>query len=143
MTLHVTAYSGLGPGVHQVAVTDLKVAKAKAGGDYLRWEFTDREGKTASTNSSVEMTPGNKTGKWFAALTGRPTEIGQDRQLSEVIGHWCTIVIELNPEGFPKVIALTEAQGNAPTSPVRPVTNAETQKALQEAELDPTSELPF
>jgi hypothetical protein len=55
----------------------------------------------------MEMTPGNKTGKWFAALTGKVTEVGQSRALTEVIGKPATIVVELNPEGFPKVIALT------------------------------------
>ena len=146
MTLRVTAFTGLGPGVHQVAVTDVQIKQAKAGGDYLRWEFTDREGKTASVNSSVEMTPGNKTGKWFQALTGIPTTIDTDRKLSEVIGHWCTIVVELNPEGYPKVIAVTEAQEAAPKSPVKPLTDAkkaEQQHAIQEGEVDPTSELPF
>lgn len=119
--LEVTAYAGIGPGVKQVAVTNLEVRAAKAGGDYLRWEFTDRDGKTGSANSSVEMTPGNKTGKWFAALTGRPTVVGEKRSLSEVIGKWCTIVVELNPEGYPKVIALTEPEGSAPKSPVKPL----------------------
>jgi hypothetical protein len=105
--LEVTAYTGLGAGVHSVAVTDCKVMPAKAGGTYLRWEFADHTGRTASANSSVEMTPGNKTGKWFAALTGKPTEVGQSRALTEVIGRPGTIVIEINPEGYPKVIALT------------------------------------
>ena len=105
--LEVTAYTGLGAGVHQINVTGCEVKPAKAGGTYLRWEFTDATGKTASANSSVEMTPGNKTGKWFAALTGKPTEVGQSRALTEVIGRPGTIVIEINPEGYPKVIALT------------------------------------
>jgi hypothetical protein len=105
--LNVTAYTGIGPGIHEVNVTALDIKTAKAGGDYLRWEFTDAKGNTTSANSSMEMTPGNKTGKWFAALTGKATEVGQSRALTEVIGAPATIVVELNPEGFPKVIALT------------------------------------
>jgi hypothetical protein len=108
--LEVTAYTGLGDGVHAIAVTAVERKTAKAGGDYLRWEFTDANGKTASANSSVEMTPGNKTGKWFAALTGKPTVVGESRALTEVIGAPGTIVIEINPEGYPKVIALTARQ---------------------------------
>ena len=115
LMLEVTAYTGLGAGVHQISVTGCEVKPAKAGGTYLRWEFTDATGKTASANSSVEMTPGNKTGKWFAALTGKPTEVGQSRALTEVIGRPGTIVIEINPEGYPKVIALT-AREASPTA---------------------------
>jgi hypothetical protein len=107
MTLNVTAFTGLGPGIHEVTVTSVERKVAKAGGDYLRWEFSDAQGNTTSANSSVEMTPGNKTGKWFAALTGKPTEVGQAREIAEVIGRPATIVLELNPEGFPKVLALT------------------------------------
>src|SRR6185369_18011752 len=62
LMLEVTAYTGLGPGPHDVNVTGLSIKTAKAGGDYLRWEFTDATGKTASANTSKEMTPGNKTG---------------------------------------------------------------------------------
>ena len=112
--LEVTAYTGLGPGVHEINVTSLTVKQAKAGGDYLRWEFTDTHGKTASANTSKEMTPGNKTGKWYAALTGRPTVIGEQRSLQEVLGRPGTIVIEVNDEGYPKVIALTARSASVP-----------------------------
>ncbi len=106
MTLNVTAYTGMGPGQHDVNVTGVSVKTAKAGGEYLRWEFTDADGKTASANTSKEITPGNKTGKWFATLTGTPTEVGQARQLAEVLGAGATIEIELNDEGYPKVTNL-------------------------------------
>ena len=112
--LEVTAYTGLGPGIHDVNVTACSVKQAKAGGEYLRWEYTAADGKTASENTSKEMTPGNKTGKRFAALTGRPTEIGERRSLTEVIGKPATIVIEVNDEGYPKVIALTARSASVP-----------------------------
>ena len=119
-TLEVTAYTGIGPGASDINVTECKVMQSKAGGDYLRWEFTDAQGKTASANSSVEMTPGNKTGKWFAALTGKPTEVEQSRDLREVIGKPGTIMVELNAEGYPKVLALTGRQSSV-KSPVKPM----------------------
>ncbi len=138
--LNVTAYTGIGPGIHEVNVTGLDIKTAKAGGDYLRWEFTDAKGNTTSANSSMEMTPGNKTGKWFAALTGKPTEVGQSRALTEVIGKPAAIVVELNPEGFPKVVALAasdrKAKGVKPFS--EGAAKAEEQHAVQESD-----ELPF
>ena len=113
--LEVTAYTGLGPGTHDVVVTGLTVKTAKAGGEYLRWEFSDAAGKTASINSSKEMTPGNRTGRWFASLTGRPTVIGESRHLGEVIGKAATVEIQLNDEGYPKVTALLGRQASAPS----------------------------
>ena len=142
--LNVTAYTGIGPGVHAVNVTALDIKTAKAGGDYLRWEFTTEDGKTTSANSSMEMTPGNKTGKWFAALTGKATEVGQSRALTEVIGKPATIVVELNPEGFPKVIALTAR--TSPKRTQRPVaeTVADSEAQVVEAPDEAVSdELPF
>lgn len=113
--LEVTAYTGLGPGPHDVNVTALSVKTAKAGGDYLRWEFTDAAGKTASANTSKEMTPGNKTGKWYAELTGRQTVVGEQRSLGEPIGKPCTIFIENNAEGYPKVVSLIGRPSSTPS----------------------------
>jgi len=144
--LEVTAFTGLGAGIHDVTVTDLTRKVAKTGGDYLRWEFADAQGHTTSANSSVEMTPGNKTGKWYAALTGRPTVVGEQRAMTEVIGKACTIVIELNSEGYPKILALTARQGTTPSAAPFAETDAKraaAQKALQEGEDDPTNALPF
>ena len=142
MSLEVTAFTGLGPGIHDVVVTGLERKIAKAGGDYLRWEFSDTEGKTSSANSSVEMTPGNKTGKWFAALTGRPTVVGEKREITEVIGRPCTIVQELNPDGFPKIIALTARASNVASRPpvIETVTAAE--KAAEQHAIQEGDELP-
>ena len=125
--LEVTAYTGLGPGPHDVVVTGVERKIAKAGGDYLRWEFADTDGRTASANTSMEMTPGNKTGKWFAALTGRVTEVGQKRDLGEVIGKPAAIFIELNQEGYPKVISVTARQSSTKTQ-------TPTVEAIQKAE---------
>lgn len=142
MTLNVTAFTGLGPGSHDVNVTncEVKIAK-KTGSQYLLWEFTDADGKTTSAASSVEMTPGNKTGRWFAALTGKPTIVGENRQIAEVIGAPATIFLELNADGFPKVAALTGREAtprrHAPAN-VTPAESAAVQHALQEGD-----DLPF
>ena len=115
-TLEVTAYTGLGAGAHEVVVTDVTVKKAVAtGGEYLRWEFRDSDDKAASANTSLEVTPGNKTGKWFSALTGRPVVIGEKRDTAEVIGKPASIFIELNREGYPKVISVTGRQADPRT----------------------------
>ncbi len=146
MTLDVTAFTGLGEGIHDVVVTGVTRKVAKAGGDYLRWEFADENGKTTSANTSVEMTPGNKTGKWFAALTGKPTEVGVSRQIAEVIGAPCTIVVEINPEGYPKIAALT-ARARRVSSPVRPLKeatdHAEAIHNDQEGDRTADDQLPF
>lgn len=148
MTLNVTAFTGLGPGSHDVNVTncEVKIAK-KTGSSYLLWEFTDGEGKTTSAASSVEMTPGNKTGRWFAALTGKPTVVGENRQIQEVIGAPATIFLEMNADGFPKVTGLTSRTQKAhPSRSMTPAQQAAQIHAVQEGDPTPeapTDELPF
>lgn len=109
MTLDVTAtaYTGLGPGPHDVVVTGIERKQAKAGGDYMRWEFSDAEGNTTSANTSADLTPGNKTGRWYSALTGRVVSVGEAYSLADCIGKPGSIFIELNAEGYPKVISVT------------------------------------
>jgi len=140
MSLDVTAFTGLGEGSHDIVVTGLEKRSAKAGGEYLRWEFSDRDGKTASANSSIEMTPGNKTGKWFASLTGKPTVVGESRQMAEVIGRPGSIMVEINPEGYPKVVALVARKADKRT--VQPFAEA-AQKAEQQHAIQEGDELPF
>jgi len=144
-TLEVTAYTGLGGGAHDVVITDVTVKKAKAGGDYLRWEFRDTDDKQASANTSLEVTPGNKTGKWIGAVTGRPVVVGEKRDTAEVIGRPAAIFIEINAEGYPKVISVTGRQASAPVSApfAEQTMKAQQQHAIQEGDTDPTSELPF
>ncbi len=145
--LEVTAYTGLGPGPHDVVVTGLTRKTAQAGGEYLRWEFSDRDGKTTSANSAIEMTPGNKTGKWFATLTGRPTVVGERRDPQEVIGKPCSIFLELNSEGFTKVVGLTARVAKMPShKPAAETVNAASaaeQHAIQEGEAVVADDLPF
>ena len=142
MPLTVRAYSGLGPGAHDVVVTDCKEkVSEKFGGTYLRWEFTDEAGDSTSANTAAVLTPGNKPGKWFAAVTGRPTVVGEDREASEVIGKPCSIFIEENAEGYAKVISVTPRTAKAPrrqTANLTPAENAAVQHALQEGD-----DLPF
>ena len=142
--LEVTAYTGIGPGIHDVTVTAVTQKNAKAGGVYLRWEFTRDDGKVTSDNTSVEMTPGNKTGKRFATLTGKPTEVGQARSLTEVVGKPCTIVTELNDEGYPKIVALTAREVKPTRSKPAALSVAESEAPVKEAPDEALSdELPF
>lgn len=146
MTLDVTAtaYTGLGPGPHDVTVTGIERKVAKAGGDYMRWEFADDAGNTTSANTSADLTPGNKTGKWYSALTGRVVQVGQSYSLADCIGRPASIYIELNADGFPKVISVTPRQVSAKRSEPTGVAVAKAEKQKQEGE-DPTpgDELPF
>ena len=146
MTLNVTAFTGLGAGPHDVWVTDVSVKTAKAGGNYLRWEFRDADDHQASANTSEEMTPGNKTGKWFAALTNRPTVVGEQRHISEVIGKPASIFIEINAEGYPKVTGLTSRVPTVinRTATAEAIANSEaTEQAKEQHAAQEGDELPF
>ena len=143
--LEVTAFTGLGPGQHDVVVTGCEVRPSKAGGTYLWWQFTGAEGKTTSAITDVAMTPGNKTGRWFASLTGKPTVIGESRALTEVFGKAATIEMVINAEGYPKITALMGRQ-TSPKRAQRPVgeTVADSEAQVVEAPDEAVSdELPF
>lgn len=145
MTLDVTAtaYTGLGPGPHDIVVTGIERKVAKAGGDYMRWEFSDAEGNTTSANTSADLTPGNKTGRWYSALTGRVVEVGKPYSLADCIGKTGAIFIELNAEGYPKVISVTARTVNP--RKVTPALEAEAAAQLHDDEplSAPTDALPF
>lgn len=146
MTLNVqaTAYTGLGPGPHAVHVTGIERKVAKAGGDYFRWEFTDPTGSVASANTSADLTPGNKTGKWYSALTGKVVQVGGNYSLADCIGKPADIFIELNQEGFPKVISVTARQTHAQASnTTEQVLASERQKAAEQHAIQEGDELPF
>lgn len=143
MTLNTRAYTGLEPGQHDVAVTALEPKTAKAGGRYLRWTFTGRNGDSVTANTAIDLTPNNSTGKWFASLTGRPTVVGELREIHEVIGRAATIEVEETPEGYPKVVNLMGRQTTS--SPVKPLVEA-TQKAAEQHALqenEDSGDLPF
>jgi hypothetical protein len=140
----VTAYTGLGEGPHAIVVTGMERKVAKAGGDYIRWEFSDEEGKTASANSAIEITPGNKTGKWLAALTGRPVVVGEKRDPREAVGRPGNIFIEINPEGYPKVISVTGRQATTQARPpVGETVAASEATPAPVAAPGPSGDLPF
>jgi hypothetical protein len=149
--LEVTAYTGLGAGPHDVVITDVLVKVAKAGGDYLRWEFADKNDNKASVNTSKDITPGNKTGKWMGAVTGRPVVVGERRDTDELIGKPASIFIEINAEGYPKVISVTGRQADprvvsAPYAEqqLKAATDkAAATHAAQEGGTDPLGDLPF
>lgn len=145
MKLTVAAYTGLGPGPHDVAVTGIELLKSKMGGQYLQWEFTDAEGKTTKANSAAEITPGNKTGKWYQAVTGKTITVGQDVDIEDVIGCAASIFIEEQPDGFGKVISVQGRTRSAKAAqPVAEQVYA-AEQPVQPAAVGPTvkDDLPF
>ena len=140
LNVRATAYTGLGPGAHKVSVTGIERKVAKAGGDYFRWEFTDEQGNTASANTSATLTPGNKTGKWYANLTGEVVQVDGDYDLSRCIGKPADIFIELNPEGFPKVISVVGRLATVRNATPTAEAIAKAEHAKQEGDTD---DLPF
>jgi hypothetical protein len=151
VTLEVKAYSGLGPGEHDVTVTDCKITQSKRfGGDYLRWEYTDDAGRTITENSSTDITPGNRTGKRFSALLGKPVEVGEHYAPADVIGRPAKIFVEMDGD-YPKVVMLVARKATAAhrTASAEAVANSEgTQKAAdlkagQEGDPTDPDALPF
>lgn len=146
MPITVTGYSpNVPPGPYQATCTDVRerAAKSDPTNMFRVWEFTLDDGRTTSGSSSLSTSPRSKGGKWLAALLGRAPVEGET---VEPIGLRATIIVELDDNGYEKVTTVAPPESKGAVSPVRPLTKAEQaaeQHALQEGELDPTSELPF
>lgn len=121
MPFEIKAYvANVKPGVYQAVCTGVETRSAKDGsGDFRVWEFTLRDGtgRTVSASSSMSTTPKSKGGKWLAGLLGKAPQVGQT---VEPVGQACTIVVELNDDGYERVIAVTAPADAATPSPVKP-----------------------
>lgn len=117
MTFQVTEYiPNVAPGAYPAVCTGIEVIPAKGvNTPYRRWEFTlaDGTGRTAPGTSSMQTTPGSKAGKWAAALIGRVPAVGENLTL---IGQPCTIVVELNDNGYEKVTSVLPRQAAPPAA---------------------------
>lgn len=109
------------PGAYQAVCTQCDKKPAKDGsGDFRVWEFTLRDGtgRTVNASSSLSTTQKSKGGKWLAALLGHAPQVGET---VEPVGKPCTIIVELNDDGYERV-AMVTAPGDAPAqSPVKPM----------------------
>lgn len=146
MKIEATAYTGLGPGPHDVTVTGVEVKAARVtGAPYLQWEFTDAEGNTTKTNTSTDFTPGNKTGRWYSALTGRTIVVGETYDTDDLIGKPASIYIELNAEGYTKVISVNARQVSPKkrTATAEAVANSEATNEAATLHAVQEDELPF
>ena len=149
MKIEATAYTGLGPGPHDVTVTGVEVRMSKTfGGTYLQWEFTDADGNTTKANTSTDFTPGNKTGRWYSALTGRTIVVGETYDTDDVIGKPASIYIELDAvTQFTKVISVNARQvtpKRSRTAAAEAVANTEaTKEAATLHAVQEEDQLPF
>lgn len=122
MPFEITAYvPSVAPGVYQAVCTSVEKRAAKDGsGDFRVWEFTLRDGtgRTVSASSSMSTTPKSKAGKWLTTLIGHAPAVGET---VEPVGKPCTIVVELNEDGYERIAAVSAPSEAAPASPVKPM----------------------
>lgn len=144
MPITVAAYTpSIAPGPYQATCTGLveKAAKSDPTNMFRVWEFTLDDGRTTSGSSSLSTSPKSKGGKWLAALIGRVPEAGEE---VEPIGRRCTIIVELDDNGYEKVTTVAPPESKGPKSPVKPLDEATAKAAEQHAvQEDPTDALPF
>jgi len=112
--IEVAAYTpNVAPGAYEAVCTDVAVREGKDGSSFRRWEFTltDGTGKTISAASSLSTSPKSKGGKWLAALLGRQPAPGES---VEPVGQHCTIIVELNENGYETVSGVIQATHTLP-----------------------------
>lgn len=145
MPFEITAYTPtVKPGAYQAVVTSVETRAAKDGsGDFRVWEFTlkDGTGRTVSASSSMSTSPKSKAGKWLAALLGAAPKVGQT---VEPVGQPCTIIVELNDDGYERVAMVTAPEGGSTVSPVKPATAPDVDNGgFADLEADAPKDLPF
>src|SRR4026208_2564593 len=130
MPLEIKAYTpSVQPGPYQAVCTAVDVRSAKDGsGDFRVWEFTLRDntgstGRRSASCASSAATRRAKGGKGLAPLLGHAPTVGET---VEPVGKACTILVELNEDGYERVIAVAAPEGAPAVSPVRPVVDNET-----------------
>lgn len=141
--MKVAKYDGLGPDIYDAVVGAVTPKKAQAtGAPYLRWEFVTSDGDI-SANSSAVITPGNKTGKWYSAITGLALVEDMDIEMQDCVGKPCRIVVELNPEGYPKVSSVTGPKAVHKANTTEAVNKAESQPVTPNLIPGDGGDLPF
>lgn len=114
MPITVAAYTpSVAPGPYQATCTGVveKAAKSDPTNIFRVWDFTLDDGRTTSGSSSLSTSPKSKGGKWLAAMLGRVPEAGES---VEPAGMRCTIIVELDDNGYEKVTTVAPPQGPGP-----------------------------
>lgn len=140
MPITVAAYTpSIAPGPYQATCTGLAEKATKDGATFRVWEFTLDDGRSTSGASSLSTSPKSKGGKWLTTLLGRQPEAGET---VEPVGKRCTIIIELDDNGYERVTAVAPPESKGARSPVKPLQEA-TQKAADQHALQEGDDLPF
>ena len=138
MPITVAAYTpSIAPGPYQATCTGLDTRQSKDGGEFRVWTFTTDGGQEASGASSMSTSPKSKGGKWLAALLGRVPEAGEE---VEPVGKRCTIIVELDDNGYERVTTVAPPEA---VSPKRRVPAAESIAKDEGLGDDPNTGLPF
>ena len=149
MPIEVAAYTpSVSPGPHQATCTDVlvKAAKSDPTNEFRVWTFTLDDGRTTSGSSSLSTSPKSKGGKWLAALLGRVPVAGES---VEPIGRRCTIIVELDDNGYEKVTTVAPPEAVKPQRRTTPALEAEAAAQLHDdtplsgTPEVPTGDLPF
>lgn len=145
MPITVAAYTpSIAPGPYQATCTGLAEKATKDGATFRVWEFTLDDGRSTSGASSLSTSPKSKGGKWLTALLGRQAEAGET---VEPVGRRCTIIIELDDNGYERVTTVAPPESKSPAKITRPAQFAAEQHAIQEGDPAPVAEgqedLPF
>ena len=113
MPITVAAYTpSIAPGPYQATCTGLTEKATKDGATFRVWEFTLDDGRSTSGASSLSTSPKSKGGKWLAALLGRQAEAGET---VEPVGRRCTIIVELDDNGYERVTTVAPPEAVKPT----------------------------
>lgn len=86
---------GVPPGTYKASFSDFNAELETSNGKAIRWAFKTDDGRTVSGISDRESPPTtkNKTGRWLAAISGKPLAAGTSVDPSEHIGKQYLLIV--------------------------------------------------
>jgi hypothetical protein len=122
------------PGTYAATFAGAEERASDSFGTFWLWRFTVDDVEVAGI-SSPKLTKTAKARAWAEALVGRPLEPGEVVDFETLTGRPCTVVVEHNGAGFPKVVDVRPAP--------RPEPIDETLAFAEVAGTDAADDLPF
>jgi hypothetical protein len=95
----------LQPGIYPAYFSGIKEQTNDTGTFWLlTFSATDGDNQVEITaTTSPRITPKTKMGKWLAALIGRPLEVGEPVNFTELAGAPCQIMVVINDAGYSRI----------------------------------------
>ena len=114
-TIQESGGDGVPAGTYQAEFAEFNHELETSNGKAIRWAFTTDDGRTVSGLSDRESPPTtkNKTGRWLAAISGKPLTAGVEVDPTDYIGQRYLLIVADKGNGIGKLETFSKIDGGA------------------------------